>query len=227
MAFLDRFDTILFDLNGTLAVDYDRFGPEQDLDATYRALGGRRLSPETVEGIIRRSWARCVARYASGPHDRFPSFREFLPDLDDDTRAKIEETVAIHEVGSIPQARIEWLSNLASTHRLGIVSDQWAPSERLRRYLRSSGVSALMSAIVISCEEGAVKPSRSLFLKASEMIGTAPKTTLFVGDSYRCDMVGAAGCGFATVWVSEDGQVVGPVRPTRIVTSVEALADLD
>lgn len=227
MAFLDRFDTILFDLNGTLAVDYDRFGPGQDLHATYRALGGRRLSPHAVEGIIRRGWARCLARYASGPHDHFPPFREFLPDLDNDTRAKVEETVAIHETGSIPQSRIEWLENLAGTHRLGIVSDQWAPSQRIRWYLQSSGVAAIMSAIVLSCEEGAVKPSHSLFRKASGIIGAVPEKTLFVGDTYCRDIVGAAGCGFATAWISEAGQAVGPVRPTRIVTSVEALAGLD
>jgi len=227
MAFLDRFDAVLFDLNGTLAVGYDRFGPEQDFHATYRALGGRQFAPEVLDRIIRQSWDRCLARYASGPYDHFPAFRDFLPDLDDDARDKVEETVAIHETGSIPRSRIEWLTLVAGTHRLGIVSDQWAPSGRLRSYLQSCGVAALMSAIVLSCEEGAVKPSRSLFLKALEKTRTAPDRTLYVGDSYRRDVVGAAGCGMATAWISETGQAVGPVRPTRILTSVEALATLE
>lgn len=227
MAFLDRFDAVLFDLNGTLAVGYDRFGPEQDFHATYQALGGRELPPEILDRIIRQSWDRCLERYASGPHDHFPAFREFLPALEDDTRTKVEETVAIHETGSIPESRINWLARLAGIRRLGIVSDQWGPPGRLRSYLESSGVAEVMSAIVLSCEEGAVKPSRSLFLKASEMTGISPERTLFVGDSYRRDVVGAADCGFATAWISQAGQAVGPVRPTRIITSVEALTGLD
>ena len=40
MSFLRRFDAVLFDLNGTLAEDYDRFDGEQDYTAGYVRHGG-------------------------------------------------------------------------------------------------------------------------------------------------------------------------------------------
>ena len=227
MAFLDRFETILFDLNGTLAVGFDRFGPDQDFHATYRAVGGGTLDSERLDEIIHASWAQCLARYASGPPDPFPDYRGFLPDLDDESLLHIERTVAVHETGSIPPERLEWLGMLARTHRLGIVSDQWAPSGWLRHYLASSGVAAMMQAIVLSCEEGAVKPSPVLFRKALAMTGSAPRRTLFVGDSYERDVVGAAACGIETAWISGSRQVPGRIRPSLIVPSVEALRNLE
>ena len=52
-----RFDAILFDLNGTLAEGYDRFGPGEDYHATYRDLGGRELSAaalrDRIEALLR------------------------------------------------------------------------------------------------------------------------------------------------------------------------------
>ena len=227
MAFLDRFDAILFDLNGTLAVNFDRFGPEQDFHSTYRELGGCRLAPEALDMAIRGGLARCFARYQSGPSDRFPEFRDFLPELDTETAALVAETVAVHETGSIPSTRIEWLTGLAVTHRLGIVSDQWAPGNRLRAYLESVGVAALMDAIVLSCEQGAVKPSPALFMKALAATCTEPERTLFVGDNYERDMKGAVACGLATAWISDDGRAPGPIQPQMIVPSVEALVGLD
>jgi len=227
MAFLDRFETILFDLNGTLAVDFDRFGPDQDFHATYRAIGGGTLGSETLDGIIHASWAQCLSRYASGPPEPFPDYRSFLPDLDDETLWHVERTVAVHETGSIPRRRLDWLGMLADTHRLGIVSDQWAPSGWLRDYLAASGVAAMMQAIVLSCEEGVVKPSPVMFRKALAMTGSAAHRTRFVGDSYERDVVGAAACGMETAWISGCRQVPGRIRPSAIVPSVEALRNLD
>ncbi len=81
---LAEFEAILFDLNGTLAEGYDRFGPEQDYHATYRRLGGRRLDaamlrrwadlPDTdrdsiAEGVGPRAAPRCGSRL-SGPGAR-------------------------------------------------------------------------------------------------------------------------------------------------------------
>ncbi len=224
MALLDRFDAILFDLNGTLAVDFDRFGPNQDFHTTYRSLGGRRLDAETLGTMIRESLAGCLARYASGPADPFPDYRAFLPALDPGTQSLVAETIAVHEAGSIPPARIDWLRAMAGTHRLAIVSDQWAPPRHLRAYLEASGVAQFMDAIVLSCEEGAVKPSPALFRKALAATGAVPDRALFVGDSYERDVVGAAACGLHTAWVSDAGHAPGEVRPLRIVPSVEALA---
>jgi len=49
---LSPFAVVLLDMNGTFMFREDRFGPDQDYAATYRALGGRRLAAELVQAIM-------------------------------------------------------------------------------------------------------------------------------------------------------------------------------
>ena len=42
------FKILLLDLNGTFMFEQDRFGPEQDYSATYRADGGTRLTAAEI-----------------------------------------------------------------------------------------------------------------------------------------------------------------------------------
>lgn len=227
MSFLSRFEAILFDLNGTLAEDFDRFDPGQDYHATYTRLGGRGYGPDDVHRIIGDSLARCLHRYDQGPWDPFPPYAEFLPPAPARETVLMEDTVAEHELGVIPTPRLAWLKRLSATHRLGLVSDVWAPSRRLRVYLRATGLDRMMDVTVLSSELGAVKPSPMLFRAALAGIQAPADTVLFVGDDYCRDIEGAAACGLSTVWISASGKVPGDVRPDRIATNVESLADLD
>ena len=76
---LSSFGGVLLDMNGTFMFGGDRFGPEQDYGATYRALGGQGLALEVVQrtitvcfesmGVIYEDPTRC---------DSFPSVVENL-----------------------------------------------------------------------------------------------------------------------------------------------------
>lgn len=208
---LHQFDTILFDLNGTLAESYDRFGPEQDYHATYRALGGESLSAREVKSIVEDTIGAVIRQYRDGPPRPFPALRDcFGPrasDLGEDQRVLLEETMASHECGRVPPGRIELLQRLAGDFRLGLVSDLWAPAGHCRAYLESLGLARLFSSQVFSSEHGAVKPARQLFERALMELDADPARTLFVGDDLERDVAGAAACGLATVWIGE------PQRP--------------
>ena len=222
--FIDRFEAIVFDLNGTLAEGYDRFDKGEDYHATYRALGGSELSRSEVTEAVEESLRRCLARYRRGPSDPFPPYAEFMPAEFAEHAAAIEDTVAEHELGVIPDERRGWLETLGRTHRLGLVSDLWAPSRRARKFLAAGGLGELFGSIVLSCEQGAVKPSPRLFRQALTELGTPAETTLFVGDNYLRDVEGAAACGLATAWICADGGSEGAESADRIVDSVERLS---
>lgn len=224
--FIDHFEAIVFDLNGTLAEDYDRFDAEQDYHATYRALGGTALSRSEVTEAVEESLRRCLARYRRGPSDPFPPYAEFMPAEFAEHAADIEDVVAEHELGVVPRERRDWLATLAGTHRLGLVSDLWAPSRRARERLAADGFEALFGSIVLSCEHGAVKPGARLFRLALSELGARPEATLFVGDNYRRDIEGAAACGLATAWVCEEGSGGSAPAADRIVERVERLAQV-
>lgn len=53
MRFLDKFPALLLDMNGTFMFGEDRFGAGEDFHATYRSVGGRRLSAAEVTRFIR------------------------------------------------------------------------------------------------------------------------------------------------------------------------------
>ena len=224
--FIDRFESVIFDLNGTLAEDFDRFGEGQDYHATYRALGGTGLSPEELARAVEQSLERCLERYRRGPWDPFPAYGEFLSAEFDADRELIEDTVAAHELGSVPRPRLRWLRNLAGEHRLGLLSDLWAPPRLAREFLVREGLTSLFDSIVLSCEHGAVKPGPRLFLTALEELHARPDEALFVGDNYPRDIEGAAACGLATVWVCRDSVSVGRSAADRIVERVELVSEI-
>ncbi|MDH4029777.1 MAG: HAD family hydrolase [Chromatiales bacterium] len=223
MTFLSRFEAVLFDLNGTLATGFDRFDDRQDYHQTYSRLGGEALTPNAVTEAVVASLGRCLQRYEDGPWDPFPNYGEFLGMDDSIERRLLEDTVAEHELGSVSTERLTWLKTLAGTHRLGLVSDVWAPGRRLRDYLGRSELVGLLDAIILSSEIGAVKPSARVFALALAELDADPERVVFIGDSYRRDVEGAAACGMATVWVSEERDVPGPVIPDRVVARVEDL----
>jgi len=223
MTFLSRFEAVLFDLNGTLATGFDRFDDRQDYHQTYSRLGGEALTPNAVTEAVVASLGRCLQRYEDGPWDPFPNYGEFLGMDDSIERRLLEDTVAEHELGSVSTERLTWLKTLAGTHRLGLVSDVWAPGRRLRDYLGRSELVGLLDAIILSSEIGAVKPSARVFALALAELDADPERVVFIGDSYRRDVEGAAACGMATVWVSEERAAPGTVAPDRIVARVEEL----
>lgn len=225
-ALLRQFEAILFDLNGTLAHGYDRFGPQEDYHATYRSLGGRRLARDQLTEAVKAGLSRLMERYENGASDDFPRFRDFIPGFEDypETElALIEDTVAEHELGEISDARKALLTRLAGSHRLGLVSNLWAPARRCRAYLAGQGLDTLFGSLVFSCEIGAVKPSRKLFDCALDDLGCSPSTALFVGDDLRRDIAGAGACGMSTVWISGGRPVAGDASPDRVIADIGEL----
>jgi len=229
MVFLDRFDAVIFDLNGTLAEDFDRFGPGQDYAMTYRQLGGSALAPQPLTKLVDSLMTRILRRYEDGPPDPFPSLAEFLAQLVEVPAAeaeRIDALVAEHERGTIPQARVDLIETLGRNHRLGLISDLWASSDCYRRYLDQLGLSAMFGSMVFSCEHDAVKPGPRLFRTALSELGVAPQRAVFVGDHESRDILGAAACGMSTVWIDAEGRGPTVASPDRVVVSLEALPDL-
>jgi putative hydrolase of the HAD superfamily len=206
MSYIARYRTILFDLNGTLAHDHDRFGADQDYHETYRRLGGCELGAVELSEIIADSLARLIRRYETGCPDNFPEYRHFVSEAAGLTESElrlVENTVAEHEFGRISPLRAESLERLSQDHTLGVVSDLWAPAHRCRRYFMEEGLDALFRILVFSCEVCAVKPSRKPFVEALSALDADPATTLFVGNDLRRDIEGAAACGMRTVWLTD------------------------
>jgi FMN phosphatase YigB (HAD superfamily) len=229
---LARFSAVLLDLNGTFMFGHDRLGPDEDFHATYRALGGRRLAPESVRAAVSGCCAFLDHLYRDDARrDTFPSVAEALRrlsetrDLPSAERMLLERVIAEHEVGRVPAEYADVLRRLARTHRLGIVSNVWSRGDLYVEELRRVGVLDLFAAVVFSSDGDSIKPSRVMFDRAVAALGFERSEVVVVGDSLRCDVGGAAGAGLASAWIDSEGR--GPPgdgsRPDWIIRDLRDL----
>ena len=223
---LSRFGAVLLDMNGTLMFGGDRFGPDQDYAATYRTLGGSRLAPDVVQATIPACY-ETMERIYNDPErcDSFPRVLDTLrtlphaKGLEDAELKLLEGVVAQHELGKVPDPYAVWLRRLARSHPLGLVANILSRKELWLQEFRRAAVLDLFAVTVFSSDSSSIKPSRKLFDQAVSAFPVPPAEIVFVGDSLRCDIGGAAGAGLATVWIDRagSGRQTGDPQPDFVV----------
>ena len=126
-----------------------------------------------------------------------------------------------------PIAHRHLLANLATDYKMGLVTN-FDDAETVRSLLIREGIEDLFDAVIISAEMGLRKPHPALFLAAMKGVECIPENTLFVGDSWECDMTGAATLGMDTAWIHMgDGHPVGATfQPNYIVSCITDLAKI-
>jgi putative hydrolase of the HAD superfamily len=78
----------------------------------------------------------------------------------------------------------------------GVVSNA---DGRVEAMLESLGLAPHLGLVLDSHLEGVEKPHPEIFERAVERLGLAPARTLYVGDIYSIDVVGARGAGLVPV----------------------------
>lgn len=128
---------------------------------------------------------------------------------------------------AVPHA-IACLKELAARVPLGVVSNGFVDIQY--RKLEALGVRHLFSCIVLSDELGIRKPDVRIFQEAIRRIALPPLECVYVGDSYKYDMVGAAAAGMRTCWlrrVESSGEREAPLPegpvPDLIIESLDEL----
>jgi FMN phosphatase YigB (HAD superfamily) len=223
---LSRFAAVLLDMNGTIMFGGDRFGPDQDYAATYRTLGGSRLAPDVIRASITACCETLEPIYNDPARcDSFPQVLDTLrtlpqaKGLDDRELTLLEGVIAQHEVGRISDPYVAALRSLARSHPLGLVANILSRKGLWLEEFKRAGVLDLFAITVFSSDGSSVKPSRKLFDQAVTALPVPRSEIVFVGDSLRCDIAGAAGAGLATVWLDRagSGRRVGDPQPDFVV----------
>jgi FMN phosphatase YigB (HAD superfamily) len=128
---------------------------------------------------------------------------------------------------AVPHA-VACLSMLAARVPLGVVSNGFVDIQY--RKLEALGIRNLFSSIVLSDELGIRKPDVRIFQEAMRQIGKPPRECLYVGDSYKYDIAGAAAAGMQTCWFRRreisspgNGPAPGGPIPDMVIGSLEEL----
>lgn len=226
-----RFKVLLLDMHSTFMFGEDRFGPEEDFAATYAACGGRSLAPHEIDRTVRAAYAFLAARYADPAfEDDFPSVAEALesvaPHLPATERERLIAVFGQHERGTVPPEYAGALRALGETRELRMISNIWAPKAPWIEELSRAGVFRLFRRTVFSSDTRSMKPSRRLFEQALEGLSWARETVLMIGDSLRCDILGAKRVGLTTALIAPPGATLDSEAATLVDYRLPSLVSL-
>jgi putative hydrolase of the HAD superfamily len=231
-----RYDAVLFDLGHTLVY----FDPPETtvVQAALQDLHIDRSLPQ-IEAALQAVWSihyedAATATFAATPdHDRSTQLqlaRKFLRQLGLTVDDKLVETYEglldsrFSQPGAMrpfPEAT-EVLSALHDAHyRLGIVSN-W--SWNLRDRVAQVELEPYFEVVWGSAYAGCNKPHPGIFFQVLVQMGLFAQRTLYVGDSYRHDIVGARNAGLDAVLLDRTGTADAPGCP--VIQDLRELLDL-
>ncbi|MHB8155841.1 MAG: HAD family hydrolase [Desulfocucumaceae bacterium] len=138
--------------------------------------------------------------------------------------------------GEIPGATKAVRHIKGTGFKIGLVSDIWEPY--YRGFVSACpDLVAMVDFQGLSFREGVRKPSTVLFKKAMDLLGSDPRETWMVGDTYQNDLEPAIKLGMNTVWVlsrpekeflSMEGVLKNRLpRPDIIIDTVADLVGMD
>ncbi len=101
----------------------------------------------------------------------------------------------------VPAHHAPLLAELGAVRAIGLCSN-FSHSQTALSILEEAGLAQHLGAVVISDALGLRKPRPEIFEAVLSGLGVAPEQALHVGDSLRADVVGAAGLGMRTAWIT-------------------------
>ncbi len=111
--------------------------------------------------------------------------------------------------------------------KLGIVSNTFVPGTVLDRHLGNEGLLPFLPTRVYSCDVRYRKPDRRIFRQALSLLDLPAGQTLFVGDSPKADIYGAAKAGMATALKDPTGdRKPHRIVPDHTISSLVELSDI-
>jgi len=217
-----RYDAVLFDMGHTL-VHFDP--PEMTIiQMAMRDLGIKR-SVEEIGAAVQLVWGEyyrdaATATFAATPdHDRKTQLRLMRGLLDQlDLSADDELLEACEDLVDsrfsqpgvmrpFPEVADVLAALQERDYRLGIVSN-W--SWNLRERVAQAALDDLFEIVWASAYAGCNKPHPGIFFQALVQMDLSAGRTLYVGDSYAHDVVGARSAGLDVALLDRKGSAVEP-----------------
>ena len=136
--------------------------------------------------------------------------RIFLEELGLSSEAAVEavteQYVAAYRCVDTPiDGAVQVVEGCARNHRVGVISNAFSDVQYHK--LESIGLPRNTFEFVLLSEDiGIRKPEAAIFLKGCQLLGIDPGQALYVGDSFRNDVVGAAAAGMDSCWFNPRGE---------------------
>ena len=224
---------IILDLMNTIMYGEDRFGPEQDYLATYRAMGGRICDAHELNEIVAALLQSLEADYGDeSRHTVKPAWwhlnrllaREH-PGIAEKTTERIALNLAFawHETGYIDKDVAHALRRLSHSYSIVILSNLWGAPFFCERIIRKLELSECFQARLYSSEWQLKKPHTAFYRAALKEAGGEPANTMVVGDDWRLDIAPAKELGMESIWLDRGRNLDGSDQ--LVLQDLPAVAD--
>ncbi|MFC2082447.1 HAD family hydrolase [Candidatus Bipolaricaulota bacterium] len=130
------------------------------------------------------------------------------------------------ESGVLPYPETdELLADLKPHFKLGLLTN--GPSDIQWEKIKALGYDKLFDAIIVAGDIRIYKPDKQVFELLLGMLGADAECSLFVGDNYPTDIVGAHQTGMHTAWIKrdEDATIEGG-QPTLVMSDTSMLREV-
>ncbi|WP_161987418.1 HAD family hydrolase [Prescottella subtropica] len=206
---------VFFDFFGTL-VDYDPspVGTEHNAPLAYATAAGADLAGAEADTLWSTIWAELDAHADETGRewamvDAVERFRDRLG-VPDGACPPASELIGAYLTtwsrSVAPAAGLDsCLQNLSADHRLCVVSNTH-DTDLVPGLLARFGIADRFDAVIASVDVGWRKPNPEIFRFATESVGVEPEDAVFVGDSWRPDVVGPRSAGMNAVFVGAHTQ---------------------
>jgi putative hydrolase of the HAD superfamily len=122
---------------------------------------------------------------------------------------------------SLAEHALECLTDLASDHRLTIVSNTHDP-ELVPRLVREFGLHNAVDRVISSVTVGWRKPHPRIFETALRECGAVAQDSVFVGDNWDADVEGPRAVGMSSIYVGAQSAL----RPSTNLAAVPQIVRL-
>jgi len=148
----------------------------------------------------------------------------------EDTAAVLEVSEAYGEVrresGVLPYPGIDvLLADLKPNYKLGLLTN--GPTDIQWEKIEALGFDKHFDAVIVAGDVGIYKPDVRVFELLLEKLSVAADHSLFVGDTYGADIVGAQQAGMYTAWIKRKEDVAADgVQPTLVKSDTALLREV-
>jgi HAD superfamily hydrolase (TIGR01662 family) len=209
---LSKFEAVIFDLDSTLTNTQRYPIVASDWLLKKSGIDSEEMMASYLRNLVTRYRKAIQAIVAGAPYRSpfdivYTAMANSLRDIDQkvDSNLVMEATQrfkALHLELSIPyDGVIEILEGLTTKGvKLGVISNSFEGHARI--ILTNLEMEHFFSSIVDCGDVFAFKPMKEPFERVLRNLNADFSTTLYVGDEYYADMVGAKSVGMTTVWIN-------------------------
>jgi 5'-nucleotidase len=117
------------------------------------------------------------------------------------------------------------IKRISQRYALGIITN--GANDTAREKLTRLGLGDLfpVHAVIVSSDVGVAKPDPAIFQLALDRLGYLAEETVFVGDSWQADMVGAMNAGLHAIWFNP--KCAEPLTAHEPIAIIKQLSELD